>query len=110
MSALLYFLGFVSAIALMISGFLFVFAPDAANRLLKSLGAALTIILFAWMLIDELLRALNSFALIFCAITVSALAYFIREHRLGHYKSNEGARYAERSPIMPSHVSEEDEQ
>ena len=110
MNFFLCLLGCLGACVLIACSFLYLFAPDAAQRLLKSVGITLGMVLFVVLALGELLHAVSPAALILGVTAVSTLAHFIREHRLGHHERREGPRYAERTPIMPQRVAGEDEE
>lgn len=64
--------------------------------------------LFVLVALDQLVHAANSFALLLAAALVSTLAYFIRERRLGHPAHRDEFRHAERTPVMPQYIPDED--
>lgn len=90
------------------SGFVFIFAPDVAQRLLKSLGVTLGVVLFLFLGFDDLIHATSGVALTLVGAAVSTLAYFIRERRLGRPAHRDAPRHAERTPVMPQYIPDED--
>lgn len=113
MTLLLCLIGLLAAGALLMTAILCLFAPAAAARFLKSAGPrllALLALLIALITLDEVIRALNSFAMILVAATVSTLAYFVREYRLGRPAHRNASRHAERTPVMPQYIPEEDQE
>jgi hypothetical protein len=110
MSFLFCLIGLFAACVLLMSAILYLFAPDAAPRFLKSAATTVLATLFALIALDQLIRSLNSFTLLLGAALVSTLAYIVRERRLGRSERREGSRHTERSPVMPQHAHEEAEE
>jgi uncharacterized membrane protein YccC len=101
-------IGLSAACALLAGAILYLFAPDVAPRFLKSAGTTVLAVLFALVALDQLIRAVNSFALLLGAALACTLAYLVREHRLGHPVRRDGFRHAERTPVLPQYIPDED--
>jgi hypothetical protein len=100
--------GLFAACALLAGAVLYLFAPGAAPRFLKSAGTTVLAFLFAVVVLDQLIRAVNSLTLLLGGALVCTLAYLVREHRLGHPIHRDGSRHAERTPVLPQYIADED--
>jgi uncharacterized protein YjeT (DUF2065 family) len=113
MATLVQFFGSLLSMALILAGLLLMVAPPLGRRMLQrtaAIAGLFLMFLFALNAVWGLVRSLNPIVLILGATSVSTLAYFVRERRLGHPERRDGARHAERSPVMPQHIGGEDKE
>lgn len=113
MDILSHFIQLVVALALVAAGFMYLFNPRRAFETLKKLGITLLGLIFGMALLGELLPALRRGgdpSELLVLLAVSLAAYFIRESRLKR-KNKEARRIrgAERTPVMPTDFTEDDE-
>jgi hypothetical protein len=98
--------------SLTLSGLLFIVAPPLGRRVLQKtakFAGLFFVLLIALNTLWQLLRSLSPLLLIVGMFTVSTLAFFVRERRLHGHARHDGPRHAERTPVMPHHISGDDE-
>ena len=107
MHFLLSVLGCIGAIVLMCAGVGSVFAPGAMHRLLKSVGAAVALVVVISLVAWDLARAAGPFVTILVVALVSLAAHAIREQRMPRIDRGHRLRSAERTPVMPRHLGDD---
>jgi hypothetical protein len=112
MSTLVSLFALGSPLLLTLFGLFLMVAPPLGRRILQktaALAGLFFVFFFALNLVWNLLRSINPLLLIVGVTAVSSVSYFVRERRLRHPARSDGARHAERSPVMPDHIGREDE-
>jgi hypothetical protein len=104
--------GAILLLLLTLSGLLLIVAPALGRRVLQktaTFAGMFFVLLVALNALWQMLRSLNPLLLILGVIAISTLAFFVRERRLRGHARHGGPRHAERTPVMPHHISGEDE-
>ena len=96
----------VAALILIAAGFVYVFSPTRAKKLLKTAGMCLGMVFGCLIALSELTR-LHPFKVLLVLIAISPIANMIREQRLHLPERPQKLGGVERTPVTPRHIPED---
>jgi amino acid permease len=100
-------IGTAIALALIAGAFVYVFNPQAAEKLLKQFFIPVLVLMLLPTVVARLLGSADGFALFITFVLASLVAYVVREHRLGRPQTPRRLGRAERTPVLPRKEQEE---
>lgn len=96
--------GVIGACALIGGSLVYVFAPAATQRFLKTVAVSLGMLIFLLFIARELTHAAHPFGIFLATMGISLAAHFIRAHRHRRPERPKRLRGVERTPVMPRQV------
>ena len=98
----------IGACSLIGGSLVYVFVPAATQRFLKTVAAAVGMLIFLLLVAWELAYAGHPFAIFLATLAISLASYFIRAHRHRRRDRRQKLRGVERKPILPRQVPKDE--